>query len=136
MARIEDMKRRLENWARWHEQGASGGLGYPRQSAFVRMAPVDGTAADAVIPCDEIEAAKTEEAIKGLQFTKPHLHRTATLIYLKGLSIKYAAVELGRAQSTVKANLEQLDHVLQQWYTDRAERLQAAADRVKGSFTT
>ncbi len=135
MPRIEDMKRRLENWARWREQGASGGLGYPRQSAFVRMAPVDGSA-DAVIPCDEIEAAKTDEAIQTLQFTKPHLHRTATLIYLKGLSIKYAAIELGRAQSTVKANLEQLDHALQQWYTDRAERLQAAAGRAQGSFTT
>lgn len=135
MPRIEDMKRRLENWARWHERGASGGLGYPRQSAFVGIGPVDGTV-EAVIPCDEIEAAKTDEAIKSLQFTKPQLHRTATLIYLKGMSLKHAADALARKPSTVSANLEQLDQALQQWFTDREERLAAASSGKRRGFTT
>lgn len=135
MARIEAMKLRLENWALWHERGESGGLGYPRQSAFSRLA---GRAqrAEAVVPVDEVEASITDQAIKALQFTQPHLHRTAHVVYLDGLGVRHAALRLGKAESTVKAHLDQLDHYLQAWLIERAEQAKRAAAAAKGGFTT
>lgn len=38
MARIEWVKQRLDNWARWKEREQRHGLGFYTQSAFLRMA--------------------------------------------------------------------------------------------------
>ena len=35
MARLERIKRRLENWAMWQERGVSGGLGFATRSVLL-----------------------------------------------------------------------------------------------------
>jgi hypothetical protein len=64
-SRIEWVRMRLENWARWSAQRDSGGLGFPKQSAFVKLA-AHGTRAEAIIPTDSVEASLTDDAVQAL----------------------------------------------------------------------
>lgn len=68
MARIEWVKERLDNWARWVTQRAEGGSGYPRQAAFSRMARSAQSSDSAMIPVDDIEAGRTHAAVEALRF--------------------------------------------------------------------
>lgn len=135
MARIDWVKDRLENWARWAVQRQAGALGYPRQSVFARLAG-KGTRAEAVIPIDDVDAALTDDAVNALRWDKPHLYLTLQCIYVQGREIAETAQRLGRAPSTIKAHLEQADQLLAVWFRERAER--AARDRaaLRGSFST
>ncbi len=127
MARIEWVKQRLDNWARWKEREASHGLGFYRQSPFLRMAVDGGGYRDLTIPVDDVEARGTDEAVQSLLAGHPHLHRTLVLIYLEDAGIRVAAVRLACAESTVKARLEQADHAIATFL-----RLKAQGE---GSFT-
>src|SRR5262245_45596617 len=126
MARIEWVAQRLENWALWNERSRSGGLGFARQSAFLRVA-VDGERCEAVIPVDEIEAVITDEAVSALKPERAHLHETVVLYYIEGLSVLGIAQRLHRAQSTVHGNLAQADAVLSVWFADRRRKKEAEA---------
>lgn len=123
MARIEWVKQRLENWARWSAQREAGGLGFPKQSAFVRLA-AHGTRAEAVIPIDNVEASITDDAIQALRLSHSHLHLTLTCVYLMGRSQQETANHLGVVRSTVIAHLARADAQLAVWFRDRAERQQ------------
>lgn len=113
MARIEWVGQRLDNWARWKEREQSHGLGFYSQSAFLRVA-VDGAGGyrEPRIPVDDVEAAGTDEAVQALLGSHPQLHRTLVLIYLEDTGQQVAAVKLSCALSTVKARLEQADHLI------------------------
>lgn len=106
--RIEWVKAKLENWGRWASEGSSGGLGYPRRAAFVRLAPSRSCDTDR-IPVDDIDAAKIDAHIKVLMAEHSHLHRLVVLVYREGKGIKDAAREMVRNESTIKANLAQVD---------------------------
>lgn len=133
MARIEWVKQRLIAWAAWKNQRDSGSQGYPRQAAFVKLVvDTSGYRDGGLLTVDDAEAAQTDQAVQALR-SKPHLHRTVELIYLEDTGIRRAALELVCAESTVKARLEQIDHEVSTWLSNRREereRLQA-----KGSFT-
>lgn len=73
MARIEWVKERLDNWARWVTQRAAGGSGYPKQAAFSRMARSAQSSDSAMIPVDDIEAARTHAAVEALRFSNSGL---------------------------------------------------------------
>lgn len=133
MARIEWVKQRLENWARWRQQDASHGLGFYRQSPFLRLAVDAGGYREVSIPVDDVEARATDEAVQSLRGSHPHLHRTLELIYLEDTGIRKAAVLLACAESTVKARLEQADHAIQTYLRLKAQALEA---KVQGSFST
>lgn len=134
MARIEWVKDRLENWARWSVQREAGALGYPRQSVFARLAG-KGTRAESVIPIDNVDAALTDDAVTALRWDRPHLYLTLQCIYVQGLEIAETAQRLGRASSTIKAHLDQADQLLAVWFRERAEK--AVLDRAAlGSFST
>lgn len=139
MRRIEWVKQRLENWALWKEREGRGGLGYYTASSFLRVAVDCGNQADPLLSTvDEIEAQKTDEAVNSLQGTKPHLHRTLVLIYLKDTGIRRAALEMCKAESTIKANLAHADHAIELWLRAKAEekdKQQAAAAKRPGGFT-
>lgn len=122
MARIEWVRERLENWARWAVQREGGALGYPRQSAFARLAG-KGRRAEAVIPIDDVDAALTDEAVNALRWDRPHLYLTLQCIYVQGREIRETAQVLGRAPSTISAHLEQADQALAVWFRARAERM-------------
>ncbi len=109
MARIEWVKQRLDNWARWKEREQSHGLGFYTQSAFLRMAVDVSGMRETTIPTDDVEARATDEAVQSLLAEYTHLHRTLVLIYLEDTGIRVASVKLCCAESTVKARLEQAD---------------------------
>jgi hypothetical protein len=121
MARIEWVKQRLDNWALWKDREVAGCLGYPNQVAFMNTSSSGGYR-EAIIPVDNIDASLTDEAVRSLQVDRPHLHATIVQIYLLDSGIKGAARVLGKAESTIKAQLDQADHALSQWFGERAAR--------------
>lgn len=136
MARIEWVKHRLDNWARWKEREQSHGLGFYSQSAFLRVA-VDGSGyRETSIPVDDVEARQTDDAVQALLIEHGHLHRTLVLIYLEDSGIRAAALRLACAESTVKARLEQADHHVATFLRLRAQALEMKQQATKKSFTT
>lgn len=130
MARIDWVKRRLENWARWCAQQETGALGFPRQSTFARLAVPSGTA-EATVPIMALDASEIDDAVQALRFTQSHLYLVLTLTYAKGLPRHLVAKRMARAESTISANLEAADRAIARWLDDKREA-QAAAKR---SFT-
>lgn len=125
MARIEWVKLRLNNWALWKERGASGGLGWSSQAAFLHE-PTGGYR-ESVIPIDDVDASVTDQAVESLRGPQVHLYETLQCMYPQGLGIRETCRRLGKAESTIKAHLDQADNALAQWFRERSERHQAAA---------
>lgn len=122
MARIDWVKYRLNNWALWKEREASGGLGFYTQSAFLNEVATSDRYRESIIPVDDVDASITNEAVESLKPERSHLYQTLQHIYPKGLGIKETARRLGRVESTIKAQLEQADRVLSDWFGERAEK--------------
>lgn len=116
MARIEWVKARLENWARWCQQGSANGLGYPKQSAFARLAKPSGGDRTSSIPINDISASETDEAVKSLQLNQSHLYLVLHLTYEKNLTRSTVAKRMGKAESTISANLDAADLALKRWF--------------------
>jgi DNA-directed RNA polymerase specialized sigma24 family protein len=135
MARIEWVKQRLENWARWKQREQGNGLGFYTQSAFLRIAVDGGGYREPSIPVDDVEGRATDDAVQSLLGTHPHLHRTLVLIYVEDTGQQAAAVQLACALSTVKARLEQADHQIATFLRLRAQAQEAKEEAVKRSFT-
>ena len=128
MARIDWIQTKLKNWANWKVREQSGGSGWSSQSSFLREAISSGYR-ESVIPVDDIDAALTNTAVESLRAGQSHLHMTLQLIYIgppreAPLGIRETARRMARAESTIKANLDQADHALAQWFRDRSERQQ------------
>ncbi len=136
MARIEWVKHRLENWAKWCQQSDSGSLGYPSQSAFVRMGMPSGRSNGDSTPVHSIEASETDDAVKSLQFTQSHLFHAVTLTYAKGLPRHLVAKRMCRAESTISKNLEDADLAIKRWLDDKQAAKQKMVGMGKKSFTT
>ena len=119
MARLEWVRLRLENWARWCQQGDGGGLGYPTQSAFVRMGVPSAKDRDSAIPILALEAAETDEAVKSLQLSQSHLYLVLTYTYAKGWPRDVVAKKMCRAQSTISANLCDADRAIKRWLDEK-----------------
>lgn len=134
MARIEWVKHRLENWARWKVREAGGGLGFASQSSFLNEFNGDRYR-EALIPVDEVDASVTDQAVESLKLGHGHLHVTLHCVYVEGIGIRETARRMARAESTVKAQLDRADVLLQQWFNDRQERQAAAVARWRGTFT-
>lgn len=114
MARIEWVRHRLEEWARWSQQSESGALGFPSASPFTRMGPSSGLRESAV-PTISLQASEIDDAVKSLQLTQSHLYLVLTLTYAKGLPRHMVAKRMGRAESTISANLAAADRAIAQW---------------------
>ena len=136
MARIEWIKARLENWALWKAREASGGLGYAKQS--VLLADRVDRYREIPLPVDETDAATTDKAVESLKLGRGHLYVTLHLVYIKGIGIRETARQMGRAESTVKANLDHADHALRDWFQAKREADDARRRMLaqKKSFTT
>lgn len=127
MARIEWIKHRLDNWALWKAREAGDGRGWASQSAFLGTFDSDRYR-EARVPIDEVDAGVTDQAVEALLPDRDHLYRTLQGIYPLALGIRETARQEGVAESTIKARLDQADHALRVWLTERAES--------KRSFTT
>lgn len=123
MARIEWVRHRLEEWARWSQQSESGALGFPTSSPFARMGPSTGLR-ESNVPTNALSASETNEAVQSLQLTQSHLYLAVSLTYAKGLPRHLVAKKMGRAESTISRNLEDADRVLARWFEDRQQAKQ------------
>jgi hypothetical protein len=133
VARIEWVDQRLKNWALWIERQAGGGLGFYSQSSFLNE--VDSSRyREARIPVDEVDAGVTNEAVKSLLPERKHLHDTLQGIYVQGLGVRETARRECCAESTIKARLEQADHVLAVWFTERKRAQEARRAAIEATI--
>lgn len=121
MARIKHIQRRLENWAIWSSRGAGGGRGFATRSVLASEVWSRGSYNNVPIPVFEEEAAETDKAVSALKLGKGHLFVTIDCIYLKDLGVRATAQHMQRAESTIKAQLEQADHFIDAWLQAKAE---------------
>ena len=137
MARIEDIERRLLNWARWRAGAGMGGLGY----SGVDLTDDGGRDGyrEAVVPTMNCEASETETAVQALV---PELRAAVEMFYLRGGGHKDKARRLGLSAAGMYARIETAHARLQVWLADhharrraereRVERLQATAGPARG----
>lgn len=121
MARLERIKRRLDNWALWKARQNDAGLGFHSRSILAVDVWARGSYNGSTIPHFEDEAVETDEAVTALKLGKGHLYVTLDCIYIKDLGVKQTARRMQRAESTIKAQLEQADHAIAAWLDARTE---------------
>lgn len=131
MARTEWVKLRLDNWALWKDRESRGGLGFATQAAFLKEVSSDRYR-ESIVPCDEVDASVTDQAVESLRMSRPALYQVLQLYYIKGCGVQGVMRAVGCARATVHANLDQADRAIARWFSDRDE----AKARVKNSFTT
>ena len=94
---IEYIGNRLVQWALWCEQRASGGLGYPRQAAFTRLARSGGERFDVAFVVSE-EAWEIERAVCALS---AELRAVAMAVYRVQGTTDQACELLGVSRATL-----------------------------------
>jgi hypothetical protein len=126
MARIEEIERRLLNWARWKHGATRSGLGY----ASTRWGECTTTTRyrEAVIPTIDCEAEETDRAVQALE---DRLRRTVEVTYLEDCSMPRRAAQLGCSEPAVKARVWQAHRCLSQWLADKAQQAQVERERVQ-----
>ncbi|HET7865870.1 MAG TPA: hypothetical protein VFL86_15830 [Burkholderiaceae bacterium] len=126
MAKIEDIERRLLNWARWKLGGTSGGLGY----AKVRYG--DGTTTrgyrEAVIPTNDCEAEETDRAVMALP---GELRSTVETVYLVNEPLRWKAQHLCCSPSAIKMRTWLAHKKIDQWCAARLERARVERERIE-----
>jgi len=129
MARIEEIERRLLNWARWKAGGRSGGLGY---SAINLVTAGSGGGRDgyreSVIPTNDCEADETDQAVMSLP---SELRRTLEVVYVEGGGMAAKARRLCCAEATVHARVDQAHRKISRWLADQNASRQAQRERIE-----
>jgi hypothetical protein len=127
MARIEDIERRLLNWARWKLGETSGGLGY----AAMRWtaSPAGGGVRESIIPTNDCEAEETDRAVLVLE---SRLRATVEVVYLQGCSMRQKAQQLCCGEQAVKVRVWQAHAKLSKWLADKAETSRVERMRLSG----
>lgn len=126
MAKVEDVERRLLNWARWRIGGGSGGLGYA--SATLGMESGGSKYREAVIPTRSGEAIETDSAV---QMLATELRVLVHGHYADGLSMAALAVKHGCSVATVYLRLGRVHQLLDQAFRDMAEARRVERHRVE-----
>lgn len=127
MARIEDIERRLLNWARWSAGMNAGGLGF----ATVNLAAAEGGRdgyREAVIPTSDCEAAETHQAVLALP---SELRATVEQVYLRAGGIAQKARRLCCSEATVYARVDLAHKKIQSWLADLQATRRAQRERVE-----
>lgn len=93
---------RLNQWALWLLQRTGGGLGYPHQSAFTRMAG-GGRCTTYISPDINERAWEIEKAVQSLRV---ELKECVIVFYCKPGTIEQKLRELGCSRFTLYARLD------------------------------
>ena len=134
MARIPDIDRRLDNWARWRAGGRSGGLGF----ASVNLATAfqgRSTDREAIIPTLDAEAEITDRGVLALA---SELRATVEQAYLHGGSVARKCTRLACSEATYHSRIDRAHRELAAWLTEREAAARAQRERVEriaGGFT-
>jgi hypothetical protein len=126
VARIEDIERRLLNWARWKLGEGGGVLGYAGVCLTSDTSRL--LYREAIIPTVDCEADETDRAVQALE---PIYRRTIEVVYVEEPSVKRAALLLCVAESTMKGRVSEAHRRLSNWFADKAQQRRAARDRVE-----
>lgn len=124
MARIEHIKRRLENWALWKDRESRGGLGFSATSAFLRQHSGDGYR-EIPVPIIDEDASITDQAVASLQPSRPDLHRAIWLHYIgepHQLTVVGVAAACGVSVDAAHKRMAAADRAIALWLQERAER--------------
>ena len=126
MARVEEIERRLLNWARWRVGAGSGGMGYA--SASMGSLGSSGGYREAVVPTVDCEAEETDQAVQALA---PDLRETVELVYAHGGGMAGKARRLGCSERAVYLRVEQAHVRLQVWLHDLQAARRQQRERVE-----
>jgi hypothetical protein len=129
MAKIEDIERRLQNWARWR-LGADGG---PLSHAGVNWDAMQGGGvrepyADAPVPTSAVEAAETQDAVARLETV---LRFSVEVYYLEGGGDRHKLNRLCCTARTMHDRIDRAHRVLAGYFADRQERARLERARVE-----
>lgn len=120
MARIERMKRRLDNWALWKSRMNSSGLGFHSVNILAVDVWSRNSYNGSSIPHFDQEAEETDKAVEAMKLGKGHLHVTVHAYYLLDLGITEIARRMGKGPSTIHAHLDQADRFIDVWLQEQA----------------
>jgi hypothetical protein len=125
MAKIEDIERRLLNWARWRDMAGSGGLGY----AAVKLegGGTRGGYREAKVPVIDCEAAEMDELVQRLP---SELRFTLEVCYCESGGETTRMERLMCARSTIHARITQAHIMLARWLADKHQVRTAERQRV------
>lgn len=122
--RNPEIQVRLDRWALWRTSGSGGSggswLAYLVDLAAGRRVHDDGQSYAAVVPCDEIECSRTDEAVKAL----PLDLRQAVSAWHCATSgtLEEVARRLGVVRGTLHRRLCQADLRIAEFLVDRRNR--------------
>ncbi len=120
MARIEEIKHRLENWSRWCNSDKYVAKGYPAQSTFYRLMSKAGRC-EAELDILVDDAIEINAAVLSLQFHKSHLYLVLMLTYARNCPRHMTALKMRKAESTVSQNLCDADKAVERWLENKKE---------------
>lgn len=120
MARIEWVRQRLENWARWAVQREDG-LGFPSQSPFARLGMPTARGGECVVPTNNIDASEIDGMVRAMQLTKSHLFLVLQLHYVKGFQVNRVAKMMCKSESSIRAHLCEADRAIAQAIANKRE---------------
>lgn len=127
MARIADIDRRLQNWARWRIGGQRGGLGYASVNLIEAGGGRDGYV-EAVVPTIDAEASETDMAVMALA---SELRRTVEVVYILNRGMREKCRLLAVAEATVHSRVDRAHQIISGWLADRAQRARDERGRVE-----
>lgn len=125
--RIEDIERRLLNWARWKLGGTAGGLGFATVQLQAALSAREHVR-EAVIPTSDAEASETDEAVRALDST---LRRTVEVVYLAGGGVRDKARRLACGEATLHSRVARAHSLIQSHLSDLAARRRQERERVE-----
>jgi hypothetical protein len=128
MARIEEIERRLLNWARWKAgESRTGRIGYARTNWGADVG-TRGCYREARIPTSDCEAEETDRAIAAL--TPFELRETVSVYYLSS-GEKEALWRLQCARQTMHARIGRAHLALQHWLAEQYRTREQERARVE-----
>ncbi|AIJ45553.1 hypothetical protein O987_07045 [Comamonas testosteroni TK102] len=120
MARIEHIKRRLDNWALWKARLNSTGLGFHSVNVLAVDVWSRNSYNGSMIPHIDQEGEETDQAVEALKPGKIHLYQTLHAYYLQDLGVQLIARSTGKSPSTIHAHFDQADHFIAGWLQEQA----------------
>lgn len=129
MARIEHIKRKLDNWALWKSRLDSGGLGF--HSVNILAVDVWGrnSYGGCQIPHLDQDAEEVDKAVQEMQEAERHLYATVHDYYLADLGVSEIARRQGKGPSTIHAHLGHADRFVDAWLQEQ-QRLREEREAV------
>lgn len=127
MARIEEVERRLLNWARWRIGGQRGGLGFAAVSWGMTTGGQRNR--EAIIPTDAAEASETDWAVRALEH---ELQAVVVAHYAEGLSVAALSVRSSCSTAAVYSRIDRVHRLLDQAFRDMAIARRTERARIEG----